>query len=259
MRIDNIAILGAKGRMGALFCARAHMAGMTVAELDQPLEPTMLQRSLEHADMVLLCVPAKSIAQVLKAMSDLLSKKQILADITSVKMLPMQQMRSSHQGPVVGTHPLFGPSPDPEDMRVAVMPARQDASDNAACTAVEACFRRMGCSTFRTTAEAHDRAAARVQGLNFITSVAYFATLGHDEEITPFLTPSFCRRLKAAKSMLTEDAALFEVMFEANPYSQEAVRAFRAMLNYASAGDVNLLVERAAWWWRQTERIDPSS
>ena len=52
--------------------------------------------------------------------------KQILADVGSVKTLPIAGMVARYPGPVVGTHPLFGPAPRPADaLRVAVMnPAR---------------------------------------------------------------------------------------------------------------------------------------
>jgi prephenate dehydrogenase len=50
--------------------------------------------------------------------------------------------------------------------------------------------------------------------------------------------------------MLIQDKEMFCAMFEANPHAQEAVRAFRGMLNLAAGGDVDLLAERARWWWR---------
>jgi prephenate dehydrogenase len=217
MRIDNVAVVGADGRMGQLFCARARAAGMGVVALDRPLEPEAVRQAVHGVQMVLLCVPAAALDKVAGLMSGILSGNQILADITSVKVLPMQQMRRQYSGPVVGTHPLFGPAPAQGETRVAVVPDSGHAAGEAAC------------------------------------AVAYFATLAHDDAITPFLTPSFRRRLDAARKMLTEDAELFEGLFEANPYSQDAVRAFRAILNHACAGDVNLLVDRAGWWWRSSD------
>ena len=56
--------------------------------------------------------------------------------------------------------------------------------------------------------------------------------------------------------MLTRDAELFSNLFEANPYSQESVRMFRSVLNVAAGGDIELLAERAAWWWRAEEDED---
>ena len=116
---------------------------------------------------------------------------------------------------------------------------------------VEGLFKDMGCTTFRSTAEAHDSAAASIQGLNFISSLAYFATLAEHEELLPFITPSFRRRLEASRKLLTEDAPLFEWLFEANPMSQESIRQYRSFLNVAAGGDVNVLVQRAQWWWKE--------
>ncbi len=72
--------------------------------------------------------------------------------------------------------------------------------------------------------------------------------------LLPFLTPSFRRRQQAARKMLTEDARLFTGLFEANAHSHEAVRQYRQMLNLAAAGDIDLLCQRAAWWWPEDGR-----
>lgn len=247
MNAVKIALVGDKGRMGRLLAARFAAAGCQVAGVDRPLGPEVLRPALEGAKVVILCVPVEVIKEVLSIVAPLLTQKQVLADITSVKVRPMEVMQALYPGPVVGTHPLFGPEPQDEHLPVAVTPA--PSASEADVALVEQCFSMIGCDTFRTTAQEHDRAAAMIQGLNFISSVAYLATLAHNEELLPFVTPSFRRRLDAARKMLTEDAALFEGMFEANPASQDAVRSFRSFLNIASAGDVDVLVDRARWWW----------
>ena len=174
----------------------------------------------------------------------------ILADITSVKVRPLQQMEAIWPGPVVGTHPLFGPAtPDEDGLPVTVTPGRTAREEDTAL--VEAFFRALGCSTFRATADEHDRAMARVQNMNFITNLAYFALLAGQEDLLPYITPSFRRRLHAAEKMLTEDGTMFTGLFEANPYSHEAVRQYRKMLNVAAAGDIELLCRRAQWWWKK--------
>ena len=117
--------------------------------------------------------------------------------------------------------------------------------------------RRLGFAPFDSGAEEHDRAAAYVQGLNFITTVAYFAAQAAGGEVQKYLTPSFTRRLTAAEKLITQDAALFTALFEANPYSHEAVRNYRNFLNIAAGGDVDLLVRRAeAWWTAKTGKKD---
>lgn len=249
MMTRRLAVIGCNGRMGGLLCSRWEEAGHHVVGLDVPLEDTALAKALPQAEAVFLCLPAPVLPEVLARIAPYLDGRQILADITSVKMQPLAQMQDAYAGPVVGTHPLFGPSPAAEDLRVCVTSGK--AAPESSVRLVEELFVSFGCTTFRTTAEAHDRAAASIQSLNFISSVAYFATLAEHEELVSFLTPSFRRRMEAARKLLTEDAPLFESLFEANPMSQEAVRQFRSFLNVAAGGDVNVLVERARWWWRE--------
>ena len=167
-----------------------------------------------------------------------------------MKVRPLQQMEAIWPGPVVGTHPLFGPAtPDEDGLPVTVTPGRTAREEDTAL--VEAFFRALGCGTFRATADEHDRAMARVQNMNFITNLAYFALLAGQEDLLPYITPSFRRRLHAAEKMLTEDGTMFTGLFEANPYSHEAVRQYRKMLNVAAAGDIELLCRRAQWWWKK--------
>ena len=108
----------------------------------------------------------------------------------------------------------------------------------------------LGFDPFYTTADTHDAAVAQIQGLNFVTTLAYLATLAQQPEIEDFLTPSFRRRLDAAESLMNRDAEMFTGLFEANPYGQDAVRRFRNFLHVAAGGDVDLLVDHARWWWR---------
>ncbi|WP_235896525.1 prephenate dehydrogenase/arogenate dehydrogenase family protein [Oceanidesulfovibrio marinus] len=243
----SIVVVGAAGQMGALFAKRARALGATVHELDKPLAGPALE-AVPGADLVLLCVPLGAIETVLEEIAPLLDPGTVLADIVSVKVKPLKAMLRAHAGPVVATHPLFGSKP-PKDARVAMIPSGR-VDDEAACARVEAWMRALGFDTFRTTAEKHDQAMAMVQGLNFVTTIAYLAAMA-DPELTPYITPSLGRRLDAAHKMVTHDASLFETIFEANPFSQDAVRRYRNFLHVAAGGDLDLLVERAQWWWRE--------
>lgn len=247
-------IVGSQGRMGALLMRRFQETGTPVAGIDHlhdapPTEET-LHALCGKAAVVLLCVPAAVLRPVIARLTPYMPPDAVLADITSVKIQPLEQMEAAWPGPVVGTHPLFGPAPAPGmELPVTVVPGAR--ATEAHTHMVEQPFVRMGCRVFRSTAEQHDEAMAAIQGLNFISSLAYFATLARREELLPFLTPSFRRRQEAARKLLTEDAPLFEGLFEANPYSHDLVRQYRAFLNIAAAGDLALLAERAAWWWKK--------
>lgn len=72
-------------------------------------------QALPGADAVFLCIPAGAMAEVLPHLVPHLDGRQILADITSVKS-SLWAMERAYAGPVVGTHPLFGPKPQPSDL-----------------------------------------------------------------------------------------------------------------------------------------------
>jgi len=253
--IKKAAIIGGTGNMGRLLAEGSERSGVETVRLGRPLTRDKLEPAFDRADLVFLSVPASAVERVLETVGPLLRPEQILADNVSVKMAPISAMLGGHQGPVVGTHPLFGPNP-PERARVAVVAGRD--KDGTATPAVERWFEAMGYECFRTTAEAHDKAAAQIQSLNFITTVSYLAALSHQEEIMDFLTPSFHRRLDAARKMIMEDGELFAGFFEANPFGQDAVRRFRNFLHVAAGGDIDILLERARWWWSAAQDRDPS-
>lgn len=243
----RVVIVGSSGRMGRMLTSRALAAGIDVEGIDQPLNDENLGKCA-NADLVIISVPAARFEGVVKKIVPFLRPDCILADITSVKEAPMRQMEKHWHGPVVGTHPLFGPRPDPDSDLPVCLVAGSGANQKNRDT-VTGFFQNLGCRVFEATAEQHDKAMAAIQNMNFITNLAFFAAIAGRKDLLPFLTPSFKRRKDAAAKMLNEDAEMFMGLFEANPHSHEAVRKYRKMLNLAASGDIELLCRRAQWWW----------
>lgn len=246
--LPRTAIVGNKGRMGAMLERKALEVGLDVAGVDLPFVAEDLARALRDADLALICVPARHLAEVASKVAKHLPEKAILADITSVKETPMRQMEDIWPGAVVGTHPLFGPGNKAGDDLPVVL-VRGKKTEERHVDRVSLFFEKIGCRVFESTAIIHDQAMARIQNMNFITNLAYFAVLAGQEDLLPFLTPSFERRKNAAEKMLNEDADMFANLFEANGHSHEAVRQYRKMLNVAASGDIDLLCKKARWWW----------
>lgn len=252
----RVGIIGDRGRMGAMLRRRLEEAGHDTGGADLPLDAEALSRACKNAEVVFLCVPAAVLEETARKAAPHMPESCALADITSVKMLPVRAMERAWSGPVVGTHPLFGPKTVSERYAVTVTPGRGwkegealPEHDAGAVRLVEELFASLGWSSFRCSPETHDRAMASIQGLNYITSLAYFAMLSRKPELLPFLTPSFERRKEAARTMLTSDSAMFAGIFAANPMSQEAVREFRSYLNVAAGGDIEVLAELAKGWF----------
>ncbi len=247
--VRHICIVGARGQMGALFVRSFRKAGYEVSTLDRPYTDEAMAAALPGADLVILSVPVDAMRRVAETLAPRLKPGAILADVCSVKVNPLRDMLEAYDGPVVGTHPLFGPViPQGFEPRVAVTPGRVEG----AAQAVSEVFARAGYTPFDSTAEEHDQAMACVQGLNFITTVAYLATARQVPGIEKFRVPSFERRLEAARKMLIQDRELFQLISEDNPYMQQTVRQFASFVDIAAGGDLDLLSARASWWWRET-------
>ncbi|HJD97432.1 prephenate dehydrogenase/arogenate dehydrogenase family protein [Mailhella massiliensis] len=247
---ERIVIAGCRGRMGAMLMERlGGSEAFSPVGLDLPYEPEAMKEACKGARVVLLCIPATAIPATLEKLLPFMEPSAILSDITSVKELPMRHMESLWNGPVVGTHPLFGPVPAQDlELRVTIVPGSRASEEDVAF--VESLFHSFSCVTFRATAEEHDMAEAKIQGMNFITSAAYFAMTAEDPALLPYITPSFLRRMNSTEKQLMEDGPLFTWLFEANPHSQAMVRQYRNLLSLAAAGDVDLILRKAQWWWK---------
>ncbi len=251
--MSRIVVAGCRGRMGAMLMERfARRADLDVVGLDLPYAENDMAEACKGAKVVLLCIPATAIPDIAAILARHMEAGTILTDITSVKERPMHDMENCWPGPVVGTHPLFGPiQAEGLELRVTIVPGSRASEDDIVL--IEDLFQGFGCVTFRATAEEHDLAEAKIQGMNFITSAVYFAMTAEDPALLPYLTPSFFRRMNASEKQLMEDGALFTWLFEANPHSQSMVRQYRNLLSLAAAGDVDLILSRAQWWWKEGE------
>ena len=248
-KIEHIALVGAKGQMGGLLRDRLTGAGIEVTSLDRPFPEEDLSALLAPVRMVLLAVPVSALDHVLNLVVPRISEEVIMADICSVKTVPLKKMQDIYPGPVLGTHPLFGPRPGADDdLKIALCPGRNLQEGDI--LAVRDLFGRAGMSTFLTTPAEHDQAMACIQSLNFVTTISYFASLPRDINLDMFSTPSFRRRARAAQKMLNEDAFLFSSLAEDNPYTGKMIRRFKSFLNLSAAGDFELLTDKALWWWR---------
>ena len=251
--MTRIVVAGCRGRMGAMLMERfSRRADLTPVGLDLPFSEKDMAEACRGARAVLLCVPASAIPEVAAKLARHMEPDAILSDITSVKERPMRDMERQWSGPVVGTHPLFGPmQAEGLELRVTIVPGKNASEQDVVF--IEELFRGFGCATFRATAEEHDMAEAKIQGMNFITSAVYFAMTAEDPALLPYLTPSFLRRMNASEKQMVEDGALFTWLFEANPHSQAMVRQYRNLLSLAAAGDVDLILNKARWWWKEGE------
>jgi len=78
--------------------------------------------------MVLVSVPIERTVDIIKRAAEHLAPTTALV-ITSIKTQPVQAMLEHHAGPVMGLHPMFGPSIKSfSGQKIVVCPGRNDDS-----------------------------------------------------------------------------------------------------------------------------------
>lgn len=105
----QITIIGGRGRMGKFFTQQLVAAGHQVSILENE-DWENAEKLLNNAELVLVSVPIERTVDVIKRAVKYLAPTTALCDITSIKVQPVQAMLEHHCGPVIGLHPMFGPS-----------------------------------------------------------------------------------------------------------------------------------------------------
>jgi prephenate dehydrogenase len=139
--------------------------------------------ALSPCDIVVLCTPIAAIEQLIEPVARVMKKGAILTDVGGVKV-SVQRAASKVEVRFVGAHPMFGGEKGGFE-RVArfaggVVAVCDDSRDEDAIERVSALFFSIGSRVVRCSAEAHDRAVARVSHLPFVTAHALIDTAeGH--------------------------------------------------------------------------------
>lgn len=94
----RVGIIGDRGRMGAMLRRRLEEAGHDTGGADLPLDAEALSRACKNAEVVFLCVPAAVLEETARKAAPHMPESCALADITSVKMLPVRAMNGPGAG-----------------------------------------------------------------------------------------------------------------------------------------------------------------
>ncbi len=125
-RHRKITIIGGLGRMGKFFTQQLSIAGHEVSVLGHN-DWDNANLLLGQTELVLVSVPIEYTVDVIKRAAKYLNPSTGIADITSVKIEPVQAMLEYHCGPVMGLHPMFGPNIQSFfGQKVVVCPGRGD-------------------------------------------------------------------------------------------------------------------------------------
>jgi chorismate mutase / prephenate dehydrogenase len=226
-----VLIVGGKGGMGRYFEACFHQAGYRVRILDKENWPDA--RSLCNGiDLALIGVPIDVSCQVIRNIGSFLPPKAVLCDITSIKEQPLEAMLKAHGGPVIGLHPLFGPTTSSLDKQIIVAtPGR----DDAACQWVLDQFATWGAVVVRSDAAEHDDIMGIVQSLRHFATFAFGQFLKRRRvslsRTLEFSSPIYRLELGMVGRLFAQDASLYSEIIFASGQRRELLKDYLASVS----------------------------
>ena len=223
---ETILLVGGAGEMGCYFHKWFADGGYKVKILDREDWPRVGDLCQGIA-LALLSVPIEATVEVAHKIGPHLPPECVLADITSNKEAPLKAMLEAHSGPVVGLHPLFGPTPSLLDKQIiAVTPGR----DAAACQWLLDQFSAWGAVIVEADAREHDRTMEVVQALR------HFATFGFGRFLSKrnidlrrtleFSSPIYRLEMGMVGRLFAQDPVLYAQIIFASPERRELLKSY---------------------------------
>ena len=182
--------------------------------------------TLEEAagcEIVVVAAPVAAMRGVFAAIAPHVRPGALVADVGSVKMLPvkwMQELLPEHVD-IVATHPLFGPQSARDGLaglRFVVCPIRGERHERVA-----AFGRSLGLAVTITSPEEHDREMAYVQALTHLIGRSLVNIGIPDEQLK---TPSYQHLLELCGLIGADTFELFTAIQTQNPFAPEVAKAF---------------------------------
>ncbi|MBI2329360.1 MAG: prephenate dehydrogenase [Chloroflexi bacterium] len=221
----RVAIIGGSGKMGRWFARFLLQDGKEVIITGRN-EPkllaareqlgveatTSLRSAVEGSDLVLLSVPIDSFEEVVKQLPPCLQPGQIVIDITSIKVFPVETMHKYLKaGVVLGAHPVFGPGAgDITNQNFVLTPTNEP--ETALAEKVEQYLTARGAAVTLMTPQEHDEMMAVILGLShFIAIVAADTLLGFAkfQQMAAIGGTTYKMLVMLVESVLSEDAELY--------------------------------------------------
>jgi chorismate mutase/prephenate dehydrogenase len=227
----KVLMIGGRGKMGRYFGRWFSECGYAVRLLDVDDWPRVGELCA-GIDLAFVCVPIDRTVAVIRDLGPHLPLRCVLADITSVKGAALEAMLAAHAGPVVGLHPLFGPTTSTMDKQVvAATPGRMPEDYQWLVDQ----FTAWGNIVLPLTADEHDRLMAIAQSLRHFATFAFGDFLcGQNVNVARTLelsSPIYRLELGMIGRLFAQDPALYAEILFASPERRALLQEYVDSLN----------------------------
>lgn len=231
MKNKIITIVGGSGLMGKLFTNLWKEQGFTVYAIDKN-DWSDADQKLSSSDAVIISVPINLTTEMISQVSSMIRVDTILADFTSIKTTPLLAMLSSHVGPVIGLHPMFGPTiTSPRNQVIVHCKGRYPEK----CQWLLDSLSKLDFTLKSMNPDKHD------QAMNFIQGIEHFLTFSlgtflhhkkeHPKELLEIASPIYLAKLLLMGRIFDQDPALYADIIMADKTRLQLIREFATWLN----------------------------
>jgi len=222
----KILIIGGRGQMGAFFARLFTLSGYNVSILDQD-DWDRAATLCRDIDLALVSVPIEKTREVVDTLAPLLPASAVLADLTSIKAGPMAAMTAAHKGPVMGLHPLFGPTSGSLDKQIIVACSGRGDAD---CQWILEQLTIWGAVIVPASADEHDRVMEIVQALRHFATFCFGDFLRHHniplDRTLEFSSPIYRLELGMVGRLFAQDSALYAEIIFATPKRRNLLKSY---------------------------------
>jgi chorismate mutase/prephenate dehydrogenase len=214
----KVLVVGGAGSMGKLLVKWFSGAGYEVRVLERG-DWAGAGELCRDLDLAILSVPIN--------LSPFLPAGCILADITSIKKEPVQAMLAAHSGPVLGLHPMFGPTTESLDKQIVVS---TEGRYPEKCEWVVSQLASWGAVIVRSNPAEHDEMMDVVQALRHFASFAFGRFLC-DRKVSlqrtlEFSSPIYRLELDMVGRLFAQDPALYAEIIFSTPQRRELLKNY---------------------------------
>ncbi len=213
----TVLIVGGMGSMGQYFSQWFDDSGYRVRILDRN-DWLNVGRLCHGIELAIISVPIEVTAEVAGKLGPHLPVDCVLADVTSIKERPLNAMLEAYKGPVIGLHPLFGPTTSTMDKQIIVVtPGRNLPS----CQWLIDQFSAWGTIILQVNAQEHDEIMSIVQTVRHFATFAFGQFLCHKQidlsRTIEFSSPIYRLELGMVGRLFAQDPSLYSEIIFASP------------------------------------------
>ncbi|MFC2071889.1 prephenate dehydrogenase [Chloroflexota bacterium] len=220
----RVAIIGGSGKMGRWFANFLLKDGKEViitgrnekklleAKQQLGVEVSTSFEAVRSADVVLISIPIDSFEKVVKQLQPYLHSEQVIIDITSIKVLPVEIMHKHIKtGLVLGAHPMFGPGARDIINQNFVLTPTND-KETALAGIIKQHLEERGARATLMTPHEHDEMMTVILGLSHFIAIVSADTLLSFDNLKQMGTiggSTYKVLLMLVESVLSEDPELY--------------------------------------------------